>query len=212
VGILNSIKKIFTGKKEHVEQESFDNNAASTMSTDIDFYIAGLEAERVEKNHFFKHNAYSPIEDRPSFAGLKYYPPNIDYRYELALRKVDEPEMLTLQTSTGDEQTYHRLGTVTFEVEGQSAQLAVYQSTDHEGLFVPFRDATSGNETYGAGRYLEPQELGGGKLLVDFNLSYNPYCAYSEHFSCPLPPFENHLTSVAIRAGEKVYKKPDIAN
>ena len=109
-----------------------------------------------------------------------------------------------MQTSTGDEQSYYRLGTVEFEVEGQPARLAVYKSAQHDELFLPFRDATSGKETYGAGRYLEPVESSDGKLLVDFNLAYNPYCAYSEHYSCPLPPLENWL-KVPIRAGEKGY-------
>ena len=92
------------------------------------------------------------------------------------------------------------------KLEGEPAALAVYRSPHHDELFLPFRDATSGRETYGAGRYLEPAKLAGGRLLVDFNLAYNPYCAYSEEYSCPLPPFENHL-KVAIRAGEKAYNK-----
>ena len=86
------------------------------------------------------------------------------------------------------------------------AQLAIYKGKEQEDLFLPFRDATSGNETYGAGRYLEPEELSTGEIVVDFNLAYNPFCAYSENYSCPLPPFENHL-KVPIRAGEKALKK-----
>ena len=82
------------------------------------------------------------------------------YAPRQAVIVVAMPLMSLKSGISGDEQTYHRLGTVEFEVEGQPAQLAVYQSTDHEGLFVPFRDATSGEETYGAGRYLEPEALG----------------------------------------------------
>ena len=212
MSFLHNIKKVFTKTKEQTGQAASDHHKSPAPPSTAAIYIARLEGERVEKDNFLKHSAYSPIEDRPSFSGLNYYPPNLDYRYELPLQKADEPELLTFQTSTGDEQTYHRLGTVDFVAEGQTVQLAVYQPTDHEGLFVPFRDATSGEETYGAGRYLEPELLGNGTLLLDFNLAYNPYCAYSESYSCPLPPFENHLTSVAIRAGEKAYKKPDPAD
>lgn len=212
MSFLDNIKKVFAKTKEQAQQDTPDDHASPAPPSTADVYIARLEGERIEKDNFLKHSAYSPIEDRPGFSGLNYYPPNLDYRYELPLLKADEPELLTFQTNTGDEQTYRRLGTVQFEVEGQTAQLAIYQSTDHEGLFIPFRDATSGQETYGAGRYLEPELLGNGNLLLDFNLSYNPYCAYSEHYSCPLPPFENHLSSVAIRAGEKAYKKPDPAD
>jgi hypothetical protein len=203
MSFLETIKKILTGPKE---ETSPDHRVAAATAPPANLYMAGLEAERAQKDHFFRVNAYSPIEDRPNFSGLNYYPPNLDYRYELTLHRADEPELLTLQTSTGDEQTYHRLGTVEFTVAGEPAQLAIYQSNDHEGLFVPFRDATSGKETYGAGRYLEPEDLGNGRVLLDFNLAYNPFCAYSASYSCPLPPFENHLTSVAIRAGEKTYK------
>ena len=208
MNILDKIKKIFMTDKKEAAREAAEDNGASKAGPVAapEVYIAGLEAQRVEKDHFFKHSSYSPIEDRASFGGLDYYPPDPAFRYELQLQEAEHPEVLTLQTSTGDEQTYHRLGTVAFEVEGEPAQLAVYQSTSHEGLFLPFRDATSGNETYGAGRYLEPHDLGDGRLLVDFNLCYSPFCAYSDAYSCPLPPFENHLTRVAIRAGEKAYK------
>ena len=133
--------------------------------------------------------------------------PNPDFRYTLPINQSDTSEPLTLQTSTGDEQVFYRIGSIEFEVEGEPAKLALYKSQHHDELFLPFRDATSGSETYGAGRYLEPEELSNGQVLVDFNLSYNPFCAYSEAYSCPLPPFENHLTTVAIRAGEKAYKK-----
>jgi len=74
-----------------------------------------------------------------------------------------------------------------------------------ETLFIPFKDATSGKETYGAARYLEIEETEVGIFLVDFNKAYNPYCAYSEAYSCPFPPRENWL-EVAIKAGEKKFK------
>ena len=206
MGFLAAIKKIF--QPSHKEK---DNNSPALQddAPPAEVYRAGIEAQRAEKDHFFKHSPYSPFTERSNFSGLNYYPPNPAFRYELPLQKVDDPNLLTLQTNTGDEQNFHRLGTVSFEVDGETAQLAVYRSVDHGGLFVPFRDATSGHETYGAGRYLEPEAWGNDILLVDFNLAYNPYCAYSQDYSCPLPPFENHLTTVSIRAGEKAYKTND---
>ena len=75
-----------------------------------------------------------------------------------------------------------------FSVKGQAAILQVYVSEEGFDYFVPFVDATAPEETYGAGRYLEPGDLGDGKLYVDFNLAYNPYCAYNDNWSCPLPP------------------------
>ena len=73
------------------------------------------------------------------------------------------------------------------------------------GFFLPFVDNLAGSETYPAGRYLEPEPLPDGKYLIDFNQAYNPYCAYNEHWSCPLTPFENRL-KVPIRAGEKIFQ------
>lgn len=202
MGILDNLKKAFSGEKE-----AQPSNPSKPTRSPEEIYIAALEAERAEKDYYLRRDPYSPIEDRASFTGLNYYPPDPRYRYTLPLSRV-EPERLTFQTSTDDERVYLKIGTVEFEVEGQPARLAIYKSEDYDELFLPFRDATSGTETYGAGRYLEPAELANGEILLDFNLAYNPYCAYSDAFSCPLPPLENWL-KVAIRAGEKMYQKPD---
>ncbi len=91
-----------------------------------------------------------------------------------------------------------------FRVDGAEAALTVYRDLEQGALFVPFRDATSGMESYGAGRYLEPEPAPGGRLHVDFNYAYNPYCAYNDAWSCPLPPAENTLR-VPIRAGERAF-------
>jgi len=88
---------------------------------------------------------------------------------------------------------------VRFDVGGERASLAAFSQGD--GLFIPFRDSTSGSETYGAGRYVEAEPLGDGRFELDFNRAYNPYCAYNDAWRCPLPPRENWLT-VPIRAGE----------
>ncbi len=87
-------------------------------------------------------------------------------------------------------------------MEGQEAELTLYSNQD--GFFLPFADNLAGKETYPAGRYIEPEQLADGKFLVDFNLAYNPYCAYNDAWSCPLTPAENRL-KVAIRAGEKIF-------
>jgi hypothetical protein len=204
MGILDNLKKALTGAKDTPPA-----SPAQLTKSPEETYLAALQAERAEKDYYLRRDPYSPIEDRLNFAGLKYYPPDPKYRYTLPLQRV-EPEPLTFQTSSGDERIYLKIGAVQFEVEGQPAQLALYKAEDDDGLFLPFRDATSGSETYGAGRYLEPVALANDEILVDFNLAYNPYCAYSEAYSCPLPPLENWL-KVPIRAGEKIYKEPDPA-
>ncbi len=202
MGFLDNIKQIFS----HRAAEPAVDLQAAQREPSPTFYIDTIETNRVEKDRFFRSSPHSPIVDRVNFKGLDYYPPDPNLRYTLPIHQVDSPEPLTFQTSTGDERTYYRIGTIEFEVEGEPAQLAIYKSDHHDELFLPFRDATSGHETYGAGRYLEPEALSNGQLLVDFNLSYNPFCAYNDAYSCPLPPFENHL-NLAIRAGEKAYKK-----
>src|SRR5215472_16323238 len=103
-----------------------------------------------------------------------------------------------MQTSTGDVQEYVRYGRLHFTVDGQAVELTLY--ADGDAYFLPFADALAGVETYGAGRYLELVPLGNGQLLVDFNLAYNPYCAYNDLWSCPITPAENRLV-VPIRAG-----------
>ena len=204
MGFLSNIKNIFSHKKTDPIQHS-DSTPPLNISPE-QYYIANIQEERAMKDRFFRMDAHSPIEDRINFDGLDYYEPNPNYRLTLTLQLAETKEELTFQTSTGGEQIYVRLGTVEFEVEGEVGRLTIYQSPHYDELFLPFRDATSGNETYGAGRYLEPHDLGDGELLIDFNLSYSPFCAYSDAYSCPLPPFENHL-KIPIRAGEKAYKK-----
>ena len=96
------------------------------------------------------------------------------------------------------------MGTLEFAVPGGSAQLAGYafEPGPVSELFIPFRDTTSGSETYGAGRYLDLEPEDDGTYVLDFNIAYNPWCAYAPQYSCPLPPRENWLT-FPIEAGEK---------
>ena len=160
---------------------------------------------RTQKDLFFGSDPNSPLtpEQRSNFEGLHYFPENPELALELKIEEFAEQAMVEIQTTTGDIRTYRRFGKVHFEVEGQAAELTVYQ-TPH-GFFLPFVDSQAGPITYGAGRYLDPPVLDDGKLLIDFNYAYNPYCAYNELYSCPLPPAENRL-KVAIKAGEKNFK------
>lgn len=167
-----------------------------------------LEEFRQMKDEFFRLDPESPLtpEQKKDFAGLKYFPENPALRLELPVQRFDTPDRIEMQTSTGDVQAYTRYGRVHFQVDGQDAELTLYH--DRQGLFLPFIDVLANKETYPAGRYLEPEPLPGGKVLIDFNLAYNPYCAYNDLYSCPLTPFENRL-KVPIRAGEKLFHPPE---
>jgi len=176
-----------------------------------------ITAQRQEKDSFFKNSPHSPLqaEQQTIFNGLQYYEPNSALRFELTPEPYADQAHVQMQTSTGEMRSYMRWGKVTFTVEGQETALTLYFAPGQAGFFVPFMDATSSTETYGAGRYLEVERQPGGKVLVDFNTAYSPYCAYNEPpelaekaghdavtWSCPIPPKENRL-KVAIRAGEK---------
>ena len=165
--------------------------------------MTDLDEFRKMKDMFLKTDPHSPLslEQKASFEGLDYYPENATLRFKAEVETFEGHQHVQMQTSTGDIEDYLKYGKFQFEVDGAPAELTVYQSEDG-GAFVPFVDATSGKETYGAGRYLEIEPFGDNKFQVDFNLAYNPWCAYSLDYSCPLPPQENRL-SVPIRAGEK---------
>lgn len=159
---------------------------------------------RVEKDEFFKNYPQSPLtpEQQSDFTGLQYFPENDALRLEVQVERLFEQQPIQMQTSTGGVQTYVRYGKFKFEVDGQPAELTIYQNEN--GYFLPFVDSLAGKETYPAGRYLEPEALPGDRFLVDFNVAYNPYCAYNEMWSCPITPAENRL-KVPIRAGEKLF-------
>ena len=159
---------------------------------------------RQQKNEFFRTSPQSPLADeqKQDFEGLRYFPENNGLRYELEIDEFEDQNEVQIQTNTGEVQTYSRFGEVKFEVDGEEASLTIYENEN--GFFLPFADALAGDETYGAGRYLDPHELPGGILLLDFNMAYNPYCAYNANWSCPLTPPENRI-GVPIRAGEKVF-------
>ncbi len=172
-----------------------------------------LQLHRKEKDYFFKTDSDSPIPAaiRERFQGLEYFPPDPAYRIPVRLVKLPVPEPVTLATSKGVPRPMVRYGSFEFEIDRVKQRLYAYKAVPQPGhhhqqdsLFVPFRDATSGKEAYGAARYLDLDESPSGEVVLDFNLAYNPYCAYSDDYVCPFPPKENWLT-VPIRSGEKSF-------
>ncbi len=167
-----------------------------------------IEYSRKEKDRILKLSPDSPIPqaERVSFAGLKYFPVDMKYRLSARLEKYSTSEKVKMPTSKGTQDEYIRYGAVKFTIDNSEHSLDTFKSVstdvDPKRLFIPFRDITSGKETYGSGRYLEIEEDSKGAYTMDFNLAYNPYCAYNIDYSCPIPPAQNTL-KVAIKAGEK---------
>jgi uncharacterized protein (DUF1684 family) len=172
-----------------------------------------LENLRRDIDSFMKDHPQSPLahDQQKRFEGLDYYEVNQDLILEVEIERFPDGEpIVTMQTSTGDAQQYRRWGRFSFEVEGQKASMTIYSDPMGRDFFMPFKDATNGKETYGAGRYMDEHRPGfspldGDRFEVDFNYAYNPYCAYSPHYSCPLPPRENWV-QVPIRGGEKDFE------
>jgi uncharacterized protein (DUF1684 family) len=174
-------------------------------------YVGAVQAFRQEKDAYFKSSHGSPIPpaEREAFGGLPYFPVNVDLVFEgLTLEPYagDEPTSFQIPTSDGKLRPARRAGSFEFEIEGRPVRLTGYEldGAHSDGrLFVPFLDATSGTESYGAGRYLDLEPDEDGTYAIDFNLAYHPTCVYDPRASCPLTPAENRLP-VRIEAGERL--------
>jgi len=183
----------------------FDGNE-STQS-----YIEEINKERKDKDDLMRAAPDSPFGDQKGlFTSLKYFPADLKYRIQANLNPVSKREIITLTTNSGESQFYLTYAWAEFDLDNLHHRLLILEMKDsdspQESLFLAFSDQTNANETYGAGRYLDVKKIpGASTITLDFNKAYNPYCAYSENFSCPFPPRENILTA-RIMAGEKVYK------
>lgn len=149
--------------------------------------------------------------DRRSFAGLKWFTPDPSFQVRATYEHLGDPKPLVIMTSRGLQREYYRVGRLSFSVGGEPLRLTALSLSPSpkpgDELFIPFRDATTGVETYSVGRYLTLTFNGpGAGYVIDFNLATNPLCNYSPHYNCPIPPRENVL-SVKIRAGEMTYPK-----
>lgn len=178
-------------------------------------YADAVTAFRADKDAYFMTSEGSPIPaaEREAFAGLPYYP--VDERMvidDLALHPYpgNEPVQFEIPTSDGRLRPAERAGVFRFNIAGTEQALTAYRfaNSESDSLFVPFLDATSGSETYGAGRYLDLEAQDDGTYSLDFNLAYHPSCVYDARFSCPLTPSENRLT-VRVEAGERLAVGPE---
>jgi uncharacterized protein (DUF1684 family) len=166
--------------------------------------MSRLERFRERKDALFAEGDHSPLdpEQQARFSKLDYFPENPALDLTLTVDRSNAGSDLVVETSDGQQRTYRRAGTVTFPVDGEQVTLTLLADPGHSRLFLPFFDGTTGTESYSGGRYLEPHERPDGRVQVNFNYAYNPYCAYGDGWSCPIPPDENRTTA-RIEAGEK---------
>ncbi|MDG7008497.1 MAG: DUF1684 domain-containing protein [Nitrososphaerota archaeon] len=175
---------------------------------DRETWERALTRLRKEKDEFFRASDDSPLSSgqRKGFTGLRYFDPDPSFRFEARLQRYSDPASVMMTTSKGTRQLFNRVGYFEVSLDGRPVRVHVFQSAERDdpNIFVPFRDGTSGKESYGAARYLDLEVEHDDNYALDFNYAYNPYCAYSEDYICPLPPQENWLAA-PVRAGEKKY-------
>ncbi|WP_258099087.1 DUF1684 domain-containing protein [Marinoscillum pacificum] len=170
-----------------------------------------------ELNHEFADPEESPLEkkDFKKFESLEFFPINEDWRIEASFEFTPFQKPFTIPTTTDRLPVYVQYGIARFEIEGQKFEFPIYQNLElreeeeyKDYLFAPFTDLTNGFETYGGGRYLDLRIPKGDIIVLDFNKAYNPYCAYSGRYSCPIPPAKNDL-ALRIEAGVKAWNKDE---
>jgi uncharacterized protein (DUF1684 family) len=190
---------------EHHHDHDHDHHEHEHLS-----YEDQVAKFREDKDHYFKTGTASPVPaaERATFNGIPYYAIDPALRFEdrtLEPYTGDEPSAFQIPTSDNQLRPAHRAGFLAFEIGGEPRRLTAYtlDGGNEESLFVPFLDATSGTETYGAGRYLDIYPEDDGTYALDFNLAYHPSCVYDPKYSCPLTPAENRLPD-RIEAGERL--------
>lgn len=153
------------------------------------------------------------VKDFKNFEALEFYPINLKYRVEARFIRTPNEEPFLMPTTTDRLPEYVKYGEAHFEIEGKDLKLNLYKSTEpydepgyEDYLFLPFTDLTSGDGSYGGGRFLDARIPDGETIVLDFNKAYNPYCAYNSRYSCPIPPKENDLL-VRVEAGVKTFGK-----
>jgi len=176
-----------------------------------ELYMETVQKDRDRQYKFLKYGLDSPLSgsQKSELKELEYYTIDPSYKVRAKMVPVEDRKMIELPMTDGTVEKYLRHSFAEFELNGQKTKLLLLQAakeSDKRNFFLAFADATSGEETYGGGRYLNLRQDGKNSITIDFNLSYNPYCAYNPDFACPLPPKENIL-ELPIKAGEKDYKK-----
>ncbi len=193
----------------------YPNKEQALKDLELGYFVDEIQFHRNDKDIAFSKAESSPMTDKQikTFVKLNYFSPNPNYKVKGTFVKDTAHYQFEMKTSTDRLPLYATFGKIHFQIDSVDYVISAYQNValvkragyEHH-LFIPYRDLTCGEESYGGGRYIDFWYDGSTKQVeLDFNLSYNPLCAYNHRYSCPIPPFENHL-SVRIEAGEKTYE------
>jgi uncharacterized protein len=168
-------------------------------------YIATISEQRNKDQEDLMNQNGSPIANLTNFSGFKYFEPNVDYRIEAEFKGTSDNGQSMMLMNDSTQSGIKKAGEATFLLVGENYTVSIFD--EESTYFLPFRDLTSGKETYGGGRYINipKDKLVGDKIEIDFNNAHNFYCAYNESYICPVPPKENFIKA-EIKVGEKVYK------
>lgn len=182
-----------------------------TAAESPEAYVEKIEKERERQFKFIRFNIESPLteEQKRTFTKLTFYEIDPSYRVKARLLPIENKKVREVPLTDGSKQRYIEHSYAEFELGGKTNKLLLLQAMDEadkRNFFLAFADATSAGETYGGGRYLNVRQDGKTSITLDFNLAYNPYCAYNPDYACPIPPKEN-LLEIALEAGEKNYKE-----
>jgi uncharacterized protein (DUF1684 family) len=182
----------------------FSQNATATVE------VLEYQASENEKFSTVETTLLTP-KDFENFDGLDFFPINLKFRVEASFVRTPAELPFLMPTTTSRLPEYVKYGEAHFEIDGNEYKLNLYQNTSPsknpdyvDYLFLPFTDLTSGEESYGGGRFLDARIPKRATIILDFNKAYNPYCAYNSSYSCPIPPKENHIL-MAITAGVKAF-------
>ncbi|WP_316800891.1 DUF1684 domain-containing protein [Pedobacter frigidisoli] len=175
-------------------------------------YTHQISKHRENYKQDFVKDSYAPLKEK-DLQNLHFYPADSTYRIMANVEILKNEKVFKMPTYDGTSKEFYRYARISFNLNGNSVSMTLYKNvalsanpTYKDLLFLPFTDETNNKETYGGGRYIDlsSKEIADNKIEVDFNKAYNPYCAYSEGYRCPVPPEENDLR-LEIKAGEQLY-------
>jgi uncharacterized protein (DUF1684 family) len=179
---------------------------------DLSDYANEIKEHRTKYLEDFINDPYAPL-DSNDIRGVHFFEPDPAYVCKCSFKKLDQPQAFKMATYAGTVKDYIIYANLDCPINGENHELELYRSLRAMSMpmyrnlaFLPFRDLTNGESTYGGGRYIDVKldTLDSDFITIDFNKTYNPYCAYSDGYFCPIPPIANHL-EIAIKAGEKNY-------